>query len=241
VLQKLEVIVTHSTPATQAMLRATTTIPIVSAAMGNPVGSGFVASLARPGLNLTGLSIVTTDTLPKRIDLLKLFLPKISRAAFLLNPANPDNLAQVRIFQAAVGQVGWKAVLMEARTPEEITQGFSKLAQAGAQAVLVSSDPLFILYRRQIVELAMKHRIPTMMTTREDAKAGALVSYGQNIADYYRRAAVYVDKILKGANPGELPIEQPTKIDLTINLKTAKVLGISVSKELMFRADEIFE
>jgi len=207
--------------------------------MGDPVRSGVAASLARPGGNITGLSLITGDVAPKQVELLKSLVPKAARVAFLWNPANPGFL--LKAFQAAAGQIGWKFVPVEARTPEEIAHAFATMTQAGVEAVIISADGFFIVHRRQIVDLAMTHRIPAMHSYREDVAAGALISYGQNLADYYRRAATYVDKILKGAKPGDIPIEQPTKIHLAINLKTAKALGLAVSKEMLFRADELIE
>lgn len=234
-----EVILTHGTPGTIAAQRATRTIPIVFATMGDPVRAGVTASLARPGGNVTGLSIITGVVAPKQVELLKSVAPTAGSLAYLWNPTNLATDPKSR--QAATGQIGWKFVLVEARTPQEIAHAFDTMTQAGIKAAIVSADGLFIFHRRLVVELAVKHRILTMHSLREDVEAGALISYGQNLTDYYRRAATYVDKILKGARPGELPVEQPTKIHLAINKKTAQALGITISKELLFRADEVIE
>ena len=238
---KVEVIVTHGTQATQVAQRATSTIPIVTAAVGDPVGSGFAASLARPGGNITGLSTITTDVTGKQIEFLKAMMPKLSRLAFLVNPTNPGSADYVKNAQGISRQLGLKIQVQEARDAGEIERGFAAMTQARAEALIVSADAFLLGQRRQLADLTRKHRLPSMFYYREDAQAGGLISYGQNLAEHYRRAATFVDKILKGANPGELPFEQPTKIHLAINLKTAKALGLTISKEFLFRADELFE
>jgi putative ABC transport system substrate-binding protein len=226
---------------TQALQRATSTIPIVSAAVGDPVGSGFAASLARPGGNITGLSVITSDVYPKQLELLKTMLPVLSRCAVLVDPRNPRYPANLKSVQAAAQKLGVTILPVDTRTPEEIERGFAAMKRERADAVVVLADSFFLGQRRQITELAARNRLPSMFSYREDVEAGGLMSYGQNLADYYRRAATYVDKILKGAKPGELPFEQPTKIHLAINRKTANALGIAVSKEMLFRADEVIE
>jgi len=241
VRMKLEVIVTHSTPATQALQRATSTIPIVFASSGDPVGRGLAASLARPGGNITGLSIITPDVYPKQLELLKLIMPALSRAAFLVNSDTPGLPAVLNNVQAAAQKLGVVMLPIDARTQEEIERGFAEMGRERADAVIVQADAFFTAQRRQISELVTHNRLPSVFYYRENVQAGGLMSYGQNLVDYYRRAATYVDKILKGAKPSELPIEQPMKIHLAINQKTAKALGITVSKELLFRADEVIE
>ncbi|MBI3374676.1 MAG: ABC transporter substrate-binding protein [Betaproteobacteria bacterium] len=238
---KLEVIVTQGSPPVEALRRATGTIPIVSIAMGDPVASGFAASLAHPGGNITGLSLMNIDVSPKRLELLKGMVPALSRAAVLVNPGNSSHPPVLKSVQAAAQRLGVTVLPVDAHTPEEIERGFAAMARERTNAVMVLGDPFFIGQRRYITELAARNRLPSMFFFREDVEAGGLMSYGQNLADFYRRAATYVDKILKGAKAGELPIEQSTKFDLAINRKTAKALGITVSKELLFRADEVFE
>ncbi|MBI3374677.1 MAG: ABC transporter substrate-binding protein [Betaproteobacteria bacterium] len=238
---KVEVIATHSTPATQALKRATSTIPIVVASMGDPVASGFAASLAHPGGNITGLSNIPTDLGPKQTELLKRMMPALSRTAVLMNPGTSFHPGNLKSVQAAAQRLGVKVLPTNARTPEEIERGFAAMRLERAEAVIVLGDAFFSGQRRQIAELAARNRLPSMSTFREDVVAGGLMSYGPNTADTWRRAANYVDRILKGAKPGELPIEQPTKIHLAINRKTAKALGITISKELLFRADEVIE
>ncbi len=236
---KLEVIVTHSTPTTQALRRATSAIPIVSANLGDPAGLGFAASLARPGGNITGLSAMQVDVSPKYLELLKLMMPALSRAAVLVNPGNPAHPAFLKGVQAAAEELGLKILPVDARNPEEIERGFAAMRRERADAVIILGDAFFIGQRRQITQLAARNQLPAMYSFREDVEAGGLISYGQNIADFYRRAAYFVDKILKGAKPGELPIEQPTKFELVINLKTAKALGLTIPQSFLVRADRV--
>ena len=237
----VDVIVTHSTPATQALQRATSTIPIVFAVAVDPVGSGFAASLARPAGNITGLSVIDVDLGPKRLELLKTMLPALSRVAVLVNPGSSVRAAIVRSVQAAGQHAGIKVLPVDARTPEEIERGFVIMAQERAEGVIIADDAFSRGQRRQIADLAVKNRMPAITPWREYVAAGGLMSYRQNIADSFRRAATYVDKILKGAKPGELPIEQPTRIHLAINRKTANLLGMKISPELLLRADEVIE
>ena len=241
VQMKVEVIVTHSTPATQALQRATKTIPIVTAAVIDPVGSGFAVSLARPGGNITGLSVITVDVSPKHIELLKIMMPTLSRVAVLVNPGNPVHAAVLKSIQAAAQQVGIKILPVNARSPEEIERGFAMMKREHAEAVIIVADAFFFGQGRQIAELALKNRMPSIFQDREHVEAGGLMSYGQNVTDFFRRAATYVDKILKGAKASNLPIEQPTRFYLVINRKTANALGLTISQELLLRADEVIE
>ncbi len=241
VRMNLEVIVTHGTPPSEVLQRATRTIPIVAVAMGDPVASGIAASLARPGGNITGLSLMNIDLTPKRFELLKLIMPALSRVAVLMNPGNSGHPAILKSVQAAAQPLGVKILPVDARTPDEIEHGFAAMKRERADAVIILGDPFFPGQRRQITELVARNRLPSMFYFREDVEAGGLMSYGQNITDFYRHAATYVDKILKGAKPGELPIEQPTKIHLAINRKTAKALGLTVPQELLLRADVVIE
>ena len=241
VKMKVDVIVAAGTVATEVAQRATTTIPIVIAASVDPVGSGFVKSLARPGGNITGLSLATSDFSPKHLELLMTVVPKLSRVAVLVSPDNSAHPGVLKSIQAAAQKLGVQVLPVSARTPEDIERGFAVMKREHAEAVIVAADAFFVLQRRQIVELALKHRLASMAPNREYAAAGGLMSYGQNVADFYRRAATFVDKILKGAKPGELPIEQPAIFELVINRKTAKTLGISLPQELLLRADRVIE
>jgi len=238
---KLEVMVSHSTPGIQALQKATNTIPIVAAVVGDPVASGFAASLARPGGNITGLSNIPVDLSPKHIELLKLMMPALSRTAVLVNPGNLSHPAILKGVHAAAQQLGVKILPVDARNSEEIERGFSEMKRERADGVIILGDSLFVGQRRQIIDLSARNPLLSMFYFREDVEAGGLMSYGQNLADFYRRAATYVDKILKGAKPAELPIEQPTKIHLAINRKTAKALGLVIPQELLLRADEVIE
>lgn len=236
-----ELIVTHSTRATEELLRATRTIPIVTVT-SDPVASGFVQSLRRPGGNLTGLSIIVMDTSAKQLELLKTMMPKLTRAAVLVNPDNSLHPAIVKNLQAVSAQLKVSIETIEARTLQDIARGFAALGRAkGVTAVIVASDGFFVGEGKAIAASAMKERLATLFHTRELVLAGGLMSYGQNVADAYRRAAYYADKILKGAKPGELPIEQPLKVELVINRKAAAALGLQVPKELLLRADEVIE
>ena len=241
VKMKVDVIVAAGTVATEAAQRATTTIPIVIAASLDPVGSGFVKSLARPGGNITGLSLATSDFSPKHLELLMTAMPKLSRVAVLVNPDNSAHPGVLKSVQAAAQKLGVQVLTVNARTPEDIERGIAMMRRERAEGVIVAADAFFILQRRQIAELALRHRLASIAANREHAEAGDLMSYGQNVADFYRRAATFVDKILKGAKPGDLPIEQPAIFELVINRKTAKTLGITIPQELLLRADKVIE
>ncbi len=236
----VEVIVTHSTPATRVLQQATRKIPIVTG-LADPVADGFAASLARPGGNITGLSVIAVDVSPKHVDLLKSFVPGLSRTAFL---SNPDNIAMEAILkrvQETADRVAIKIEILEARTPHEIEKGYLRAAQDRMQAMIVASDSFFLHQRRQIADLAAKNRMPSIFAFREHVVAGGLVSYGQDLASAYKYLATYVDKILKGAKPSELPFEQPTKIHVAINRKAANALRLKIPPDLLLRADEVIE
>ena len=241
VQMKVEIIMSHTTPGTQALQRVTKSIPIVMTSVNDPLGSGFVASLARPGGNITGLSLMVLDSSPKQLELLKIMIPRLSRVAVLLNPGTSSHPQILKNIQAAAQQVGIKVLPVEARTAEEIERGFALMRRERAGAVIVAADSFFLWRRQQISELAVTNRMPSMFPNREEVQAGGLMSYGQSLTDFYRRAATYVDKILKGAKPADLPIEQPTKIHLAINRKTATALGLKIPQELLLRADEVIE
>jgi putative tryptophan/tyrosine transport system substrate-binding protein len=238
---KASVIVTVSTPAALAAKNAPTTIPIVFIA-GDPLGSGLVPSLARPGGNLTGLSIFLGDEFSgKWLQLLKEAVPKVSRVAVLWNPTNPANPAYLTVLRGVAQKLGVTLQPEEIRDPGQFDRAFASMTAKRAQALVVVIDPLTVRYRGRIVELAAKNRLPAMYGFREFVDAGGLMAYGANVPYLCRRAAIYVDKILKGAKPGDLPVEQPTQFDLAVNLKTAKALGLTIPPSLLRRADEVIE
>jgi len=236
---KPDVVVAAGANAIQATKAATTTIPIVMATMNNPVGIGFIASFARPGGNITGMSNQSEDLMQKMLELLKAVVPMAARIGVLGNPANPINAGNWRETQAAAKALGVRIDLGEARRPDEIEAAFAAIAKQRPEAVLVMVDAMLVNQRKRVADLAARYRLPTMYPFREFVEVGGLMSYGASLQDNYRRAATYVAKILKGANPGDLPVEQPTKFELVINLKTAQTLGLTVPPELLVRADEI--
>jgi putative ABC transport system substrate-binding protein len=238
---KVDVIVSGSSQAISALRKATTTIPIVMATSGDPIGSGFVQNLARPGGNITGLSNLTSDIGSKQLELLLGIVPKLSRVAVLVNPVNPSLGTFVKNVQSAAQGGSVKVLPVEARTAQEIEEAFPTMTQANAKAVIVAVDSLFIQQYRKIAELAAKHRLPSSSTIREYVEAGGLMSYGPNLAEQFRRAATYVDKILKGAKPGDLPVEQITTFELFINGRTAKALGLTIPQSLLLRVDRVIE
>ena len=238
---KVDVIVAAASPAIGAAQKATTTIPIVMASTGDPAGSGFVKSLARPGGNITGLSNMASDTGAKLVELLLSAVPKVSRVAVLVTPTSTTYRAIAESVQAGARKAGVKTLVAEASTPLDIENAFSMMAREKADAVIVGNSTLFIQQRRQIAELALKHRIPSMFGTRANVEAGGLISYGPNITDNYRRAATYVDKIIKGAKPADLPVEQPVTLELVVNLKTAKALGLTIPQSLLVRAHDVIQ
>jgi putative ABC transport system substrate-binding protein len=239
---KVDVIVAQGGAVTQAAQQATRTIPIVMSLVLDPVGIGLVASLARPGGNVTGTAFMGPDLVGKQLELLKEMVPKVSRVALLRNPDNPADTAMLRGAEAAARALGVRLQALEARNPQEIDSAFAAMTRERAGALLISPDPLFGTQRRQIAELAAKRRLPAMHGGTPDyAEAGGLMVYSPNILDLHRRAATYVDKILKGGKPADLPVEQPTKFELIINLKAAKALGLTIPQSLLRRADQIIE
>jgi putative tryptophan/tyrosine transport system substrate-binding protein len=236
---KVDVIVVQSSPAISAAQKATTTIPIVMTSSGDPVRSGFVKSLARPGGNITGLSIMSGDTGAKLLELLRSVVPKLSRVAILTPSAIYGAISQS--IQATAQKAGVKTLVAEASTPQEIENAFSMMVREKADAVIVGSPAVFAQQHRQIAELALKYRMPSMFQDRVTVENGGLISYGQKITDLYERSASYVDKILKGAKPGDLPVEQPVSFELVVNLKTAKALGLTIPQTILVRADEVIQ
>jgi putative tryptophan/tyrosine transport system substrate-binding protein len=239
---EVDVIVAAATQASLAAKGATRTIPIVMANVSDPVGSGLVASLARPGANITGTASMTAEVVGKSLELLKQTVPKLSRVAVLWNPDNAIFQAQMlRETQVAAGALGVELQTFGARGADEFDHAFAAINRARAGALLVLADTILIFHRAQIIEFAEKSRLPAMYGAREYAADGGLMAYGPNYDDVYRRAANYVDKILKGAKPADLPVEQPTKFEFVINVKTAKALGLEVPPTLLARADEVIE
>jgi len=238
---KVDVIVAGGTPAPLAAKHATRTIPIVMGGAGDPVGTGLVASLARPGGNVTGLSTLTPELGRKRLQLLKEVVPGVSRVAVLWNAANPYTLLLVRETEAAARTLGVQVQSLAVRGPDDFENALPAAIRGRAGALIVVDDPLTYLYRMRIVDFAARNRLPAMYGFREFAEAGGLMAFGANLADLYRRAATYVDKILKGAKPADLPVEQPTKFELIINMKTAKALGLTIPPSLLLRADQVVE
>jgi putative ABC transport system substrate-binding protein len=238
---KVDVIVAVGGRATQDAQRATRTIPIVMSVVIDPVGSGLVASLARPGGSVTGLTIMASDLVGKQLELLKEVVPKVSRVALLWNPANPGSAPQSREAETAARALGVRLQPLEARGPQEIDSAFAAMTRERAGALLILADAIFLNQRRQIAELAAKRRLPAVYGNGEHAEAGGLMAYSANLLDLERRAATFVDKILKGAKPADLPVEQPRKFELVINLKTAKALGLTIPQSLLLRADEVIQ
>jgi putative ABC transport system substrate-binding protein len=238
---KVDVIVAGSTQSIDAARRATKTIPIVFPVTFDPVESGFVDSLARPGGNLTGLSTVNPDAAAKRVELLKEVLPGISRLAVLRNPTNSGSQFPLKETEAGAKQLGLRLQTLEARSSEELEGSFRLATSERAGALIVIIDALFNAQQQRITDLAIKHRLPTMFDNAQYVEAGGLISYGANLSDLFRRAAIYVHKILKGAKPGDLPVEQPNKFDLVINLKTAKQIGLTIPPNVLARADKVIK
>jgi putative ABC transport system substrate-binding protein len=235
----VRLIVAGGQPPPVAAKRATATIPIVMTNFSDPVGLGLVSSLARPGGNVTGLALLTVELVRKQLQLLTEAVPKVSRVAVLTNPSNPGAALQVRDAKTAALSLGLELQMLKAERLEELAIAFDAMIRERAEAVLLPGDSVLYFYRKQIADLAIKSGLPTLFAPREFAEVGGLMAYGANIADLYRRAATYVDKILKGANPGDLSIEQPTKFELVINVKTAKAIGITIPQSLLQRADEV--
>ena len=236
---KVDVIVAGAPPAPEAAKRATSTIPIVMANHNDPVGSGLVASLARPGRNVTGMSTLSPELIGKRLQLLKEAIPGISREAVLSNPTIPSQALELKEAKVAAGLLKVQLQLLEARAPGDFTGSFSAITKERADGVIVISSSMFYDERTRIAKLAADSRVPTIYGLKEFADAGGLMTYGIDVHESFRRAAGYVDKILNGAKPADLPVEQPTKFELVINLKTAKALGLSIPQSLLVRADEI--
>jgi putative ABC transport system substrate-binding protein len=241
VKSKVDVILAHGTPDIRAAKQATSSIPIVMLSAGDPLGSGLVASLARPGGNVTGLANLDVGLAAKRLELLKEVLPKLSRIAVVRNPANPVSELQQRDTQAAALSLGIGVLLFDVRTLGELETAFQGMRKGGADALTVMSDQSFLGWRERIAQLAIANRLPSIFARNENVEAGGLMSYGASLVGLYGQSVGFIDKILKGARPGELPVEQPAKFELFVNLKTAAVLGIAIPKSVQFRADRLIE
>jgi putative ABC transport system substrate-binding protein len=235
------VIVTYGTAAAQVLQAATKTVPVVVAAAVDLVGSGFVASLSRPGGNITGLSVINVDVSTKQLELLKAFSPALARVAVLSNPGNSAHAAVLRRVQAGAPSLGVEVVAVNAATPPAVAAAIAEAARQGAGAVIVAADAFFSGQGAPIAAAALQHRLATISIYPDHVLAGCLLSYGQDVAEFHRRAARYVDRILKGAKPEDLPVEQPTKFDLVVNAKTAQALGLAIPRELLVFADRVIE
>jgi putative ABC transport system substrate-binding protein len=240
---KVDVLVVGSTPAARAAKKATTTVPIVFASLFDPVGAGIVASLARPGGNITGAAIGVGGSgfAGKWVELLKEAVPDLSYVAVLANSANPANAASVREIEAAARPLKMKLDVFDVGNTTNLDRALATIRRSGVQAVIVTNDPFFTPNRTKLVQFAASNRLPTVYFFKIFAESGGLMVYGASLEDSYRTAATYVDKIFKGAKPADLPIEQPTRFELVINLKTAKALGLTIPPSLLLRADKVIE
>jgi ABC-type uncharacterized transport system substrate-binding protein len=238
---KVDVLVTAGTPAALAVKRATTTIPLVMVAVGDPVGTGLVASLARPGANLTGLVSIAPDLEGKRLDLLRQIVPKLSKVSLLLNPANPFHIASEKQARAAADALRMKVHFVGVQAEAEFDRAFEAIRKERAGAFVMLADRLFLHHRGRIVDFAARNRLPAIYAYVELVEAGGLISFGPSYPGMHKRAAYFVDRILKGAKPADLPMEQPSKFEMVLNLKTARTLGLVIPPSVRFRADRVIE
>jgi len=236
-----DVIFAMSSTEVEAARQVTNTIPIVFATHADPVGLGHVASLARPGGNITGLTIILTDLVAKQLEILKEAVPQATRIGVLFSPTAPSHRPAVQAVETAGEKLGVQLVMVPARTVEDFEGAFSTMSREQVGSFLVVSAPLTISHRARLAELALEHRLPGMVGSKENVEAGGLMNYGADFNDMFRRVATYIDKILKGAKPADLPVEQASKYELVINLKTAKALGLTLPPTLVARADEVIE
>lgn len=238
---KVEVIVTAGTPAAQALKRATSTVPLVMVAVGDPVGTGIVPSLARPGGNITGLSSIAPDLEGKRLELLRELMPKLSHVAIFWNPANAFHAGSMRQAHLAAEKLQIKLLPLELRRTEDLDAAFKTILKDRPEALDILADRVFLHDRQPMMDFALQNRLPCVSAYRELVVAGGLMSFGPSYEHMHRRAADYVHKILTGAKPGDLPVEQPTKFDLRVNLKAAKAIGLKIPDQFLLRADEVIE
>ena len=237
-LRKIDVIWVGGTPGAQAVKRATSTVPVVFVAVSDPVGSGLVTSLSHPGGNITGLTHISKEVQAKRVQLLKELVPRVSRIAVLAGPSSSLTLTET---QAAAQALGLQVDVVEVHGPDELEEAFSRAGRGRAQALVVLPEASFVAQGQRIGQLAVTNRLPTVFETKSYVSAGGLMSYGADLVEQVRRSAIYVDRILKGAKPADLPVEQPSKFELVINLKTAKALGLTIPQAFLLRADEIIQ
>jgi len=237
----VNIIVVYGSPATRAARQATSTIPIVMIAIGDPVRARFVTNLARPGGNVTGTTILSPELIGKRIEILKECVPDLARVAFLWNPDNDSNLVFLEELIDAVPALGLQLISVPMRTSEEYEGALAAMMERKPNAFVTTSDGLILQHMGQIIDFMAKHHLPAMYQSKENVKAGGLMAYGAPLSDLFTRGAWYVHRILQGAKPADLPIEQPTKFELSINLKTARALGLNVPPQLLARADEVIE
>jgi|RhiMetdeSRZDD1v2_1073273.scaffolds.fasta_scaffold265087_1 putative tryptophan/tyrosine transport system substrate-binding protein len=241
VSDNVDVIVAWTTPAVIAARRATATIPIVMVSVGDPVGSGFIASLARPGGNVTGVSNIAADLSAKLIELFVELVPGMKRIGVVRNLDNPNVILQLQETEEAIRKLNMQVQVVDARTPDEFERAFARLSAESVNGVVLLANAAVIKHSQRIAEIAQALQLPTAFQRRENVEAGGLLSYGANLNDQFRQAAFYVDRILKGAKPAELPVEQPNKFELVINLKTARALGLKIPQTLLVAADEVIE
>jgi len=241
VQSNVDVIVLGTGAAAFAVRQATKTIPIVLGTSTDPVGQGIIQSLAHPGGNITGLASQFEDSAPKRLELLIKAASNVTHIGYIVNPVRQDHLAEFRVAEAAAQQASLTMALTKMQNPDDVPSAFATLVKERVGAVMVPGDAFFLTQRRQIAQFALMHRLPTMFSRRDYVEAGGLMSYGESLADFLRRAAFYVDKIFKGAKPADLPVQQPTKFELVINLKTAKALGLTIPEPLLATADELVQ
>ena len=237
----VDVLVTFGTPASRAAKAATTTIPVVALSVGDPVRAGLVASLAHPGGNVTGNTILGPDLGPKRLQLIKEVVPSISRVAFLWNPDNASNVVILEELRAAAPTLGLELIAVEARVPGDFERAFATIVDRRAEAILTTNDPLHQRNIASIIETMNRNRLPGVFQTRENVVAGGFMSYGASFSELFRQGASYVDKILRGTRPEDLPVQQPERFELVINARTAKALGINLPESFLLRADEVIE
>ena len=238
---KVDVIVAGGSFYTEAAKRATSTIPIIFVSHADPIGSGHVASLARPGANITGVALMMTETNAKGLELLKEAVPGLSRVAVIWDPATPSHGPGLKAVEVAGRALGFRLQPVAVRSATEFDSAFSAIVRERAGGLLVLSTPIFIAEAKRLAELAITHKLPSMFGPRHHVEAGGLMSYSPDRAEVFRRGAIYVDKVLKGAKPTDLPVEQPTKFELVINLKTAKALGLTIPQSFLLRADQVIQ
>jgi len=241
VRRPVDVIATYGTPATYAAKEATATIPIVMIGVGDPVRAGLVASLARPGANITGNTVLSPDLGPKRLQILREVIPNLTRVIYLANPDNASNMAALAETKIAASASGTVLIPVEVRVVDDFDPAFAAIIRKRPDAILVSNDPFHQLHIGRIIEFLAKNRLPGMFQSKEGVMAGGFIAYGPNLSDLFRRAASYIHRILQGTQPADLPVELPTKFDLAVNLRTAKALGLTVPPTLLATADEVIE